>query len=135
MELVSVLRVMAILSTFLPMNEAIDADVIQRAKDGEWVQLPSDDEETMIKIVKANQVFTDGKFRYEKAEEYCAEDDAHLASIHSNEEGQFTIDLTNAVISGHSYIYIGMKLAPAWADASSLEHVTEMSFHTESCYY
>ncbi|PIO68718.1 hypothetical protein TELCIR_09482 [Teladorsagia circumcincta] len=82
---------MVFLCTFFPALEAIDPNTIRRAKDGLWVGLPdvNEEEASILKLVKAKTAFSGSTLSYEKAEEFCNKDGANLASIHSNEEGQF----------------------------------------------
>ncbi|KAK6052119.1 hypothetical protein COOONC_10375 [Cooperia oncophora] len=64
------------------VSAAIDAETIQKAKNGEWFSLPYDEDDRFLKIVTVSTIGS-GDVSYENAQEYCRREGSYLMTIHS----------------------------------------------------
>ncbi|KAK6055309.1 hypothetical protein COOONC_07187 [Cooperia oncophora] len=95
----SVLRLVLVLSTFcLAVYALLDRSIIDRAELNAWIELQDEDQST-LKVVKADKVTYRTKLSYKKGEEYCEKEDAHLTSIRSQDEENFIAGYQNHLIN------------------------------------
>ncbi|KAK6037516.1 hypothetical protein COOONC_24979 [Cooperia oncophora] len=94
-----VLRLVLVLSTFcLAVYALLDRSIIDRAELNAWIELQDEDQST-LKVVKADKVTSKSKLSYKEAEEYCEQDSAHLTSVRSQDEENFISGYQNHLIN------------------------------------
>ncbi|KAK6038935.1 lectin C-type domain protein, partial [Cooperia oncophora] len=134
----SVLRLVLILST-LCSAAYIDKSLIDKAALEEWIDLEDEDQST-LKVVRADQVTSKSKLSYKEAEEYCEQDSAHLTSVRSQDEENFISEL---VLDLHrrdggasdSSVMIPTGYSGEWSDRSSSDYMLTKKGLTKKCIY
>ncbi|KAK6032727.1 lectin C-type domain protein [Ostertagia ostertagi] len=128
--------VLLLWSLYPACQTAVDDDTVARAKEGAWVTLRDGVNEAPIKVAKMSEVGDPfDRDIFDRAEEFCKQDDSHLTSVLSENEMKFIGEL---VIRIYGAFFVDvltglrMKAPVTWSDGSPTDFVRNFQKDVEA---